>query len=97
MKSFEFEKRIIRDTQIPRGEIPLLLLHWLDEYYYGGGLSPLDMRKFLESKLRRGYFERTVVNMWLKQAHNWAFFVEKEKPGHLQEKLQQYHQIKVAA
>lgn len=100
MKSFEAKvesRHALKDTKIPSGEIPFIILHWLHEHYYGGSLTPLDMRKFLESKLREGLYECDVVDLWVKRAHHWEKLVEHHHPGHVDTLLDQYFQIRVAA
>lgn len=100
MKSFGSEASSTynkRDTQIPNGEIPFILLHWLHEHYYGGGLTPLDMRKFLESKLRDTLYERSVVEVWINRAHYWRSTQDAYKPGFVDGLLEQYFHIKIVA
>ena len=97
MASFVSEKSTPRDTKIPSGYIPLIILHWLCEHYYGGSLTPLDMRKFLEEKLRCSFFTRDAVKTWMRNAECWEQQLEHHHPGSMNKLLQEYYQIRIAA
>ena len=100
MKSFQAENNsryTQKDTKIPSGEIPYIILHWLHEHYYGGGLTPLDLRKYLESKLRQGVYEQDVVAVWIKRAHYWEQAMEKAIPGRVDALLAEYFTLRIAA
>lgn len=97
MRSFEFDKKTIRDSKVPSGAIPQILFAWLGLYYYGGGLTALDMRKFLERKLREGLFPHDVVEAWIKESEQFRATVEAKRPGIYSRFLEEYYQIRIAA
>jgi hypothetical protein len=86
-----------RDTKIPSGYIPLIILHWMDEHYQGGGFTIKDMRDFLETKLREGTFTRDAVKTWINQSEAWEFTTNLQQPGKVAELLGEYLEIKMAA
>ena len=86
-----------RDTKIPSGYIPLIILHWMHEHYQGGSFTVHDMRTFFEAKLREGSFTRDAVKTWINQSEAWEFTVNQKHPGKVAELLGEYLQIKMAA
>lgn len=86
-----------RDEKIPSGAIPLIILHWMDEYYKNSGSTVRDMRIFLEAKLRDGTFSRDVVATWINQSKAWEFTMNRLQPGKVDELLAEYLEIKIAA
>lgn len=88
--------RSIRDGKIPSGSLPLIILHWGHEHYQGV-FSPLDMRKFLEQKLRDGSFAPDVIQVWVNQSEAWAFLMDQQQKGAVDRLLAQYFQVHLAA
>jgi hypothetical protein len=97
MKPSIFDVNVPRDTKIPSGQIPLIILHWLCVHYYGGGLTPMDMRKFLEEKLRSGFYTREAVRTWIRSAECWQQQMDQKSPGAVNLLLAEYLGIKIAA
>lgn len=92
-----FTSKVARDTKIPNEYIPLIILHWWDVHYYGGGLSPLDMRKFLESKLKQGLYSSDAVKTWISRALAWEHQLKMRDASSVSRFLAQYYQIALAA
>jgi hypothetical protein len=88
--------KILRDTKIPTTHIPLIVVHWWF-VYYGRDRSVLDMRKFLEAKLRSSFYTRDAVEAWVRNAEGWSILMDMYHPGRVQNYLQEYFQIQLVA
>lgn len=84
-------------VQVPEEHIPLVALHWGYEKWYGSKMSPLQMRRFFEPKLRNTKVSQEIINTWVKEAEDWKFLLDKNYPGLIDEKLQEYNLIKLVA
>jgi hypothetical protein len=93
MRSFSLQSDAVRDTPIPAGCIPMILLHWLHVYYYGGRITIPQFRTFLESKLRENLYSKGAVDQWVRDAQNWIDIQEKKQKGRHGELLEEYFDV----
>lgn len=63
--------------KIPYDYIPIIVAHWLEDWFCGGGLDMRDLWQYLDN---RGVFSKNhpedVVDTWIKEAENWALLNE---------------------
>lgn len=94
MKSFQFDtKKIVRDTKIPTEKIPQIIIHWYSVHYYGGTMTILDLRKFLESRLRNSFHSKEAVTAWIKNAEGFEVL----HPQLVSNLTNEYFQIRLMA
>ena len=55
--------------EIPREEIPGIIIHWKVEAYPNTSVS--ELRNFLEPRLRAALFDASVVAKWTDSAKAW--------------------------
>ncbi|MEX0913184.1 MAG: hypothetical protein WDZ56_01495 [Candidatus Paceibacterota bacterium] len=88
---------LVKNTKIPEDKIPLVALHWGNQWWYGSKMSPLDMRKFFERRLRNAVETKEVVDAWIMDAEGWKIISDYHCPGVVEQQLAAFHSIKLAA
>jgi|GEM_PF-5720163 len=86
-------KKIEKTTRLPVEVIPLIIVHWWARYYYGSHEDVLELRKFLEPKLRDRLHSQDAVRAWIKNAEGWKIITDHFQPGYVDGLLEEYHAI----
>lgn len=85
----------IKDTVVPKEWLPLIILHRLSVDYYGGGITVLELRRFLEPRLKGGLWTRSGVMAWIRNAEGWKRLWDQKDPDHVPRLLEEYHSIRL--
>lgn len=87
----------VQDTLIPKEFLPLIILQRLHKDYYGGHFTVLEMRRFLEPRLKNGLWTRSGVCAWIRKALDWKYFCDQEDPDYVPRLLEEYNSIREIA
>jgi hypothetical protein len=87
----------VQDTPVPEEVLPLIVLHRFARDYYGGNLTILEMRRFLEPRLKSGLWRKSSVKKWIWDAMWWCFDWDAEDPEYISRLLEEYFSVRSVA
>lgn len=73
-------------TTVPADDLPLVILHTRYRFY---SKTPIrELREYLEPRMSTCEHPESVINAWLRDAHDWQNVLPKEE---FQNMLREYH------
>ncbi len=71
--------------------LPLIIIHWYSEYYYGGSTTIRGLKNYLLPRFRKSPPSDSILTLWANQAEQWRRSLEYHRKGAYDELLRGYN------